>query len=105
MARWVLHPEALGEIRTEPLLRDLAESVAEDAKALAPARSGNLRESIHVDGVYPNAAYVQANPRNPSDVADGHPEEAPYAAYVELGTGHSPARPFLRPALYRYRSP
>lgn len=105
MARWDLHPEVLGEIRTDPLLRDLAESVAADAKALAPERSGDLKASIHVDGVFPNAAYVAADPRNPRDEAEGHPDEAAYATYVELGTAHSTPRPFLKPALYRYREP
>ncbi|NUR24990.1 MAG: hypothetical protein HOV76_14675 [Hamadaea sp.] len=101
MARWVLHPEVIGEVRTEPLLRDLAEDVAADARRLAPrGATGNLKASIGVDGVYPNAAYVSANPRNPDDP----PGEAAYAYYVEKGTGHSEAQPFLRPALYRYRS-
>jgi hypothetical protein len=101
MARWELHPEALNEVRTEPLLRDLAEDVAADARRLAKrGETGNLKESIGVAGVYSNAAYVSANPRNPHDP----PGEDAYAFYVEKGTSHSGAQPFLRPALYRYRS-
>lgn len=101
MARWDLHPEALNEVPTTPLLRDLAEDVADSARRLAPAGvTGNLKASIHVDGVFPNAAYVTADPRNEGDPAG----EQAYAYYVEKGTGHSEAQPFLRPALYRYRS-
>lgn len=105
VARWVLHPEVIAEIPTAPLLGDLAEKVAEDAKRFAPERSGALRESIHVDGVHDNAAFVTADPKNPEDIEGGHADEAAYAAYVELGTGHTTPRPFLKPALYRYRSP
>lgn len=103
--RWDLHPEAINEVPTEPLLRRLAEDVARDAEALAPERTGALKLETNVEGVYSNAAYVVAKPRNPGDVAGGHPDEAPYAYYVEKGTGHSKAQPFLRPALYRYRRP
>lgn len=101
MARWVLYPETLNEVPTEPLLRDLAESVADDARRLAPqGATGNLKASIGVDGVYPNAAYVSATPRNESSP----PGEQAYAYYVEKGTSRMGAQPFLRPALYRYRS-
>lgn len=100
--RWVLHPEVIGEIPTEPLLRDLAEDVARDAEALAPMRTGALKTSVHIDNVFSNAAYVQANPRDPKDVK---PEEQPYAYFVEKGTSRMAAQPFLRPALYKYRSP
>lgn len=103
--RWVLHPEVLGEIPTEPLLRTLAEDVAKDAAELAPERTGALKLETNVDRVFPDAAYVVAKPRNPSDIKAGKPGEAPYAFYVEKGTSHSDAQPFLRPALYRYRSP
>lgn len=52
---------------------------------------GSLRESIHQErrdskGIVKTAI-----------VAGGH--EAPYARFVEFGTRHAPAQPFLRPAL------
>jgi HK97 gp10 family phage protein len=99
MARIVLHLENLGEIDTEPLLRRLAGEVAEDAKRLAPSRTGRLRASIHVGEVTDSHAIVEANPRNP-DASAGH---EPYAGFVERGTSDTPAMPFLRPATYRYR--
>lgn len=76
--------------------------IAEDAKRYAPRRTGFLAESIgwEVDGL---TLYIFAS--------------APYAAYVELGhrvfhprTGRiGPEvvvpQPFLRPAVYKYRTP
>jgi HK97 gp10 family phage protein len=103
--RWDLHPEALAEIPTQPLLRHLAEDVAKVAETIAPERTGALKLETNVEGVYDNAAYVVAKPRNRGDEAAGHPEDAPYAYYVEKGTSHMAAQPFLRPALYRYRTP
>lgn len=99
--RWVLHPEVINEIQTEPLLRELAEDVARDAQALAPQRTGELKTSVHVDGVYANAAYVQANARDAKD----RPGEQAYAYFVEKGTSFMAAQPFMRPALYKYRQP
>lgn len=105
MARWVLHPEALGEVPTEPLLRHLAEDVARDAEARAPERTGRLKLETDVADVHPDAAYVVAKPRNPSDERHGHAGEAPYAYFVEKGTSRAKAQPFLRPALFQYRAP
>lgn len=77
----------------------ITEQVAADARAYAPVRTGELRESItaSMDG---DTGVVRAG--------------APYALYVEDGHrivawGHEtgrfqPPRPFLRPALYQRRS-
>lgn len=100
MARWVLHVENVDEVDTEPLLRRLAGEIAQDAKRLAPVRTGRLRESIHVSEVSDSHAIIEANPRNPGN----DPEDQPYAGFVERGTSDTPAQPFMRPAAYRYRS-
>jgi HK97 gp10 family phage protein len=100
MAKIVLHLENLNEVDTEGLLRRLAGEVAEDAKRLAPRRTGNLARSIHVSEVDDRHAIVEADPRN-HDASAGN---EPYAGYVERGTSDTPAQPFLRPATYRYRS-
>lgn len=65
--------------------RAYADAVADLAEQLAPVDTGALRESIHVedgdvDGSYKVVASV------------------PYAVYVEYGTAHAAAQPFLTPA-------
>lgn len=100
MVRWVVHESAVDRVDTEPLMRRLAGEIAEDAKRLAPVRTGRLRDSIHVAEVSDTHAIVQADPRNP----DADAEDAPYAGFVEYGTSDTPRQPFLAPATYRYRS-
>jgi HK97 gp10 family phage protein len=62
-----------------------AEAVRDLAEQLAPYRTGALRESIHVE---------------PGDVAGSYQvvASAPYAVFVEYGTAHAAAQPFLTPA-------
>jgi HK97 gp10 family phage protein len=84
-------PGAAELVPTQPILWYLATQVMADAKRIVPVRTGRLRASIgtgHIDG---NSAVVQAS--------------APYAGYVELGTRYMRAQPYLRPALYKFRSP
>ena len=62
-----------------------ARRVAAGARRRAPVRTGKLRSSIST-----------------TRVAFGHHEVrvgARYGAYVEYGTRHQPAQPFLRPAI------
>jgi HK97 gp10 family phage protein len=70
------------------LLNRLGGEIEADAKVACPVDTGRLRDSIshEVDG---DTVRVTAS--------------APYAAYVEDGTQHMAAEPFLRPALYRAR--
>jgi HK97 gp10 family phage protein len=72
------------------LLKRVADAVAEDARRFAPVDTGHLRSTIHAEPVEGRAVRVVA--------------DADYAAYVELGTRHMAAEPFLRPALYRKRA-
>ena len=67
---------------------ECAEAVAEQARADCPVASGRLRESIGVE-VCADGDVIEAQ------VA----ASVPYAAAVELGSHHSPPRPFLFPAL------
>lgn len=100
--RWVLHESEAERVDGSEVLRDIAQDVAKVAESLAPVRSGRTRQSVHVETVTPTYAIVQANPRNPDP--DTKPDDKDYAAYVERGTSDTPAQPFLRPALFRYRS-
>ncbi len=70
--------------RLEAALAQAAQEVAERAQELAPAQSGSLRSSIQAQGNSVTAT-------------------APHAAALELGTQHTRAQPFLRPALLELR--
>ncbi len=72
----------------ESALPGAAEGLAEEARALAPVNTGELKESIHVAADGPTAS-----------VAAG----AGHARYVELGTFRVAPRPFLLPAYARRR--
>lgn len=91
MARIIVHVDALDAVDPTPVLRRLADEVADDARRIVPVDTGLLRSSIRVGAVTPRSARIHA--------------DAPYAAYVELGTRHMRAQPYLRPALYRVRKP
>lgn len=69
----------------EAALDDAAVRVRSEAQALAPG-SGALRASIEI--------VAGADPLTTRVVAG-----APYAKFVEFGTRHVAARPFLHPAL------
>jgi HK97 gp10 family phage protein len=99
MTRWVLYPERVDEANTSDLMRRIGGEIAEDAKRLAPVRTGRLRDSIHVSDVSDKHVIVEANPRNPDTSAGNEP----YAGYVEYGTSDTPREPFLAPATYKYR--
>ena len=61
------------------------------AKVYAPVDTGALRNSIAVDDpVMPELASVSAS--------------VEYAEHVEMGTGRTPAQPFLRPALDQHEA-
>ena len=77
-------------------LKEVAESIANDARALCPVDTGSLRDSIEVreskfkEGGYIVGAQLSGN------------YDRFYASFVELGTSKNikrRAQPFLRPAL------
>lgn len=84
-------PEAKAELDRlkRDLLERVADSVSSDAARFAPVRTGHLRASIEPGPVEGDSVKVWAR--------------APYAGYVEMGTRHMAAQPYLRPALYRKR--
>ncbi|MEM3697115.1 MAG: HK97 gp10 family phage protein [Candidatus Bathyarchaeia archaeon] len=69
------------------LLASWAEKVKAYAKQLAPIRTGYLRSSIYAK-IQDWVAEIGA--------------EATYALFVEFGTRHMQARPFLYPAIQEY---
>lgn len=79
------------------LRQRLAEDVAEDARRLAPSDTGALRAGIHVETSGEDVTVVS------SRHVDGDDPKVP--VYVELGTHDAPAQPYLRPAVYRRRTP
>ena len=80
---------------------------AQDAKRRVPVQSGDLKASIHVGGyteLTPDYRAVGAYGALPGPKGSGQKvgvlvgTKLPYAHLVELGTAHSMAQPFLRPA-------
>lgn len=71
------------------LLVRVADAIADDARRFVPVDTGHLRSTIEVEP--PNGETIR--------VVAG----ADYAAYVEQGTRHMSAQPYLAPALYRTR--
>lgn len=101
MARVVLYPEVLDEIDTKPAMQDLADAVAADAREnAAKGKTLGLSEGIEVTGVTDSQAIIESHATNPRS----SPENAEYPLWVEKGTGRSRARPYLRPAAYKYRT-
>lgn len=77
---------AFVEANARVAVKKTADEIVRDAKARAPVRTGYLRSSIHADSVTAGKeATVSA--------------DAPYAAFVEYGTRHMSAQPFLGPAV------
>nr|DAO63020.1 MAG TPA: putative tail component [Caudoviricetes sp.] len=79
------------------------------AKRLCAVDTGRLRNSItHATAAYSGVGTYQDNRGNSftDATANGTPEEnavyigtnVDYAVYVEMGTVHTPAQPFLKPA-------
>jgi hypothetical protein len=101
MARVVVHEEVVDEIDTEPVMRKVAEAIAEDARIGAEkGRTLGLSSGISVTEVTDTHAVIESHAENPRS----SPEHAEYPYFVEKGTGRSRARPYMRPAAYRYRS-
>lgn len=66
---------------------------AEQARALAPVRSGRMKKNIDF------VTQVTAQGNTIEGIV-GVRKQAFWAWYVELGTRHMPAQPFLRPAVF-----
>jgi HK97 gp10 family phage protein len=78
----------------EPAVKQIilgpAQKMRDNAKSLAPYRTGNLRDAVYasVGGVKQRGVIMGVRER-----------KAPYAGFVEFGTSKMPAHPFFRPAL------
>lgn len=99
---WVIHRDELGRLDTAPLLADLGEDVAEDMRRIAPVDTGDMVSTVRVRSF--------GSKRTVRVLAGGIPGKVTrrlvdYVVYVERGTSKMAAQPFMRPALYRYRSP
>jgi len=97
------------EFRGRPVqtaLRRATKIAQEDAIARAPQDDGRLKENIKLrrvseknrtreDGDEAYEVYVRRSPRKKRD----DPSNAWYWRFVEFGTQHQAAQPFLRPAI------
>ena len=72
--------------------RAIAEEIVDRAKATVAVLTGQTRDSIKIqgEGVGPTGPYVDVGV---SSADDDH------ADYLEFGTEHSAAQPFMRPAI------
>lgn len=99
MARFVLHTENLDQADTGPLMRYLAEDVAAKMREFAPEDKGYLKAGVSITELDDDHAVITSvRPESGEDR-----EEVP--VYVERGTSDTRAQPYMRPALYIYRSP
>ena len=101
MARWVLVPNAEGRVDAGPLLTDLANDVADVMRTLSPVDEGDMVSTIRVLSYGAKDSRTVAVGGIAGKVT-GKPVD--YVVYVERGTSKMAAQPFMRPALYRYRS-
>ena len=73
--------------KTGAAVTETATAIESAAKAAVPVLTGTLQASIQAEPTGPSTATVSAS--------------APYAGFVEYGTGRGPAQPFLTPAAHQ----
>lgn len=100
MTRIVLVPDAEGRIDTRPVLRDIVDDVADVMRQLAPVDEGDMVSTVRPSVISETLGRVTVGGM-PGEVT-GKP--VGYAHYVERGTSKMSAQPFMRPALFRYRT-
>jgi HK97 gp10 family phage protein len=79
-----LRPQVQASAELHAAVNTLTNRISTRAKALAPFRTGDLKDSIGPSMIGPAVGQVLADIR--------------YAAYVEYGTGDTPSQPYMRPA-------
>lgn len=95
-------------------LLNLGFAIEADAKAAVPYQTGNLRRSIHTAAFHKGRRIHGATDENGKSIPDYAQgggtatvvvgTNAGYGVFVELGTVHNRAQPFLGPALANNRS-
>lgn len=100
MSRIVLVPNAEGRVDTTPLLDYLANDVADVMRQLAPVDEGDMVSTVRP--LKARGDRVKVSVGGMRGKVTGKP--VGYAGYVEQGTSRMAAQPFMRPALFRYRS-
>ena len=96
MSRVIIDRNGMGQVRVAAVQGcfKVAEAIAEDAVRYVPVLSGELRASIRVErGSAVHRIWF-------GDVAAG----VDYHLYQEFGTSVMAAQPYIRPAVYQYRS-
>jgi HK97 gp10 family phage protein len=99
-SRIVLVPNAEGRVDTRPLLNHLANDVADVMRTLAPVDEGDMVSTIRPHKA--TLSRVKIVVGGIRGKVTGKPVN--YARFVEQGTSKASAQPFMRPALWRYRS-
>lgn len=84
----VLDPRAPREVTDRDIQR-IANAIRDEVTARTPRRTGRLAAGWQVSRVRPGTWRVS--------------NEVPYGRFVEYGTRHQPARPFLGPVIARWR--
>lgn len=106
-SRWQTFPEKIDEIHTTDLMHRLGTEVADDMRRFVPKDKHILVTGIDLAYVSDKLARITSirpgggGGHGPSQAQ--YEEEVPY--FVEFGTHHSRAQPYMRPAVYRKRHP
>ena len=74
-------------------VKETGEEVINEARRIVPVRTGRLRASLRVGKVEKQLG------TDPAYFAVNLSSDAPYWGYVEYGTRHMAARPYIRPAV------
>jgi HK97 gp10 family phage protein len=90
-----------GNIR-ELLEEHYGPAIVADAQDGCPVDTGKLKASIH-QVMRDDGMAVQIHADAKAVGWDGEEKDYTYAGYVEEGTRHMAAQPYLRPALWRQR--
>lgn len=103
--RWRLHPERIDRVDGSGLMGRLASDVADDMRMLVPKDKQVLVTGIDITLVTGDRARIESTRPGGGGGWGGdqeqYAEEVPY--FVEFGTRHSRAQPYMRPAVYRRR--
>jgi HK97 gp10 family phage protein len=82
-------PEEVQKEVLDGILEEAAVMLEQEAKRLAPYRTGKLRDSIEARKMKPRRGEYARYAIGPKGVR--------YAGFVEFGTAHAPPKPYMRP--------